>query len=229
MTHPALSRVPPSWRALGYVPFAELVASLQKRGEKPPVIRKLWASRLLPTPDAIILTGTTRTPLPGWSQETIVDWLRTRPNLGWAPLRKNWGPVTLAVDPRIVELAADVFADTGTVSGTSAETLGYDAAAEYVTSLGLLNEKGQPISMSAAYLRLVWRYDLTRGYHAVAPVPDAIISRGPTHIQLPGWTQETLRNWPQNRQTPGNWSFGDQRAKRIVAPPAQRELSGKAR
>lgn len=214
--------VPPSWRALGYAPFAELVATLQIDSEHPPMVRKR-APHLLPPPDAVILTGTSRTPLPGWCHETITTWLRENHPARWPTLRCDWIEPPVAVDPRIEALAADVFAETGRLSGTSSPTLGYDAAAAYVSSLGLRNEKGKPISMSAAYLRLVWRYDLTRGYHAVAPIPDAIISRGPKHLKIPGWTEQTLSEWPGGRQTPGNWSFGDQRAKRKTDSPTQRE------
>lgn len=227
MTPFPVQTVPPAWRALGYMPFGDLVSLSQEHGEPEPVIRKLWAAGLLPQPDVIVASGDTRTSLPGWTQETIESWIQRETT----PI-KEWMPGHRIFDLRVAALAADNRANklgTGAeLGGEPIQTLGYNAAAAYITSLGLLNDKGKPISMSGAYLRLVWRQDLTRGYHAVAPIPDVILTQGSRRTQLPGWTQETLRNWPQTRQTPGNWSYGDQRAKRKVDLPDQRELTGQA-
>lgn len=225
--------IPPVWRALGYQPL-----SYAFRGAPGPIsdLRKHWLaaqsshedrSSFTPRPDVVIIAGERREPLPGWCHETVNDWLQE------FAAGTDWTPRTPSYDPRVLALV-DSNRSEGFPSGASLPvnpplvTLGYAAAAEFVTSLNLTDPRGRPVAMGASYMRRVWMTDLTRGWHAIAPIPDAIVAVGSQHIQLPGWTQETLRNWPQTRQTPGNWSYGDQRAKRKVDLPDQRELTGQA-
>jgi hypothetical protein len=226
--------IPRAWRAKGYEPVAELISAWLGRNVGAGTVRGWWRldlrrgrSQSMPPPDAIIKRkgGVL---LPGWSDETMREWLSNkasdRPfktdmiNMGtyleWDDAHDEVAPELLAlIAGNKAERMVPTFA-LQRYDGVPAAylSLGYEPAARAISEA-----RGIPVSENTVCK--AWRDDLLRvndvgepaPYSRSMPVPDALISRGARAELLPGWTRATIEAWLPTRPGSGNHTRGEER------------------
>jgi hypothetical protein len=233
--------IPRAWRAKGYEPVAALMGAWYGRSVDTGTLRHNWRadltdgrSRRLPAPDAVIKRGPRGELLPGWADETIIEWLTNRPARTYLYLEgqpresfsketfEKWEADQDEIDPRLVNLIAGnereyghAFNDAEPYDGVPAAylTLGYEAASKLMTA-------AQGSGVSNSTVRHYWGIDLNRvhpttgdriPYSRRLPIPDAVIERGKDSELLPGWTRQTILDWLPRREGPGNHTSGEDR------------------
>jgi len=220
--------IPRAWRAKGYEPVAGLIGAWVGKHVDVGTIRSWWRidiargeSDFLPPPDAIIKRkgGTL---LPGWSDETIREWLTIEHPMDWTDTARakgylEWDSANDEIDPYVVALAAGNQAKGMSIPFSTRDlptayvALGYQFAAQVISEA-----QGRPIADNT--ITKYWRDDLLRpdrrnpdfvdAYSRLMPVPDVIVARGSRSDLLPGWSRSTIEAWIPTRPGPGNHTAG---------------------
>jgi len=230
--------IPRAWRAKGYEPVADLISAWIGRPIGVGTVRGWWRldlqrrrSQSLPPPDAIIKRkgGVL---LPGWSDQTIREWLSNKERpfktdkvdmasyLAWDGSHDEVDPAVLALVQNNHErgIHPDGMAQTArarpTDSGAQAFmvplaylTLGYEPMARYISTI-----QGRPVSENT--ICKTWRDELLREggpWSQHMPMPDALIARGSRAELLPGWSGATIEAWLPTRPGSGNHTRGEER------------------